>query len=272
MNATYRMLVYVPDPFSFARVPVAASIRVGDELVRILAAPHLPGPACVGGLRSVRFVQEVVRELEGWRPGDATPNLRPGPAVFETEPVDIPADVKDPIAWVRDHVLASQVDPRSSAKTTAGRGDSRASRGYAFFKARGVAHLVRKTFRAERVAPGRFPAAVGLAPISHFVMGPERLLLMEPIAVPCRDVERDAAAVHQRFASYHAARGETDADVALVAYIHGRAPDRVLQAAHDGVAHWADAVHHTADRSSAEALVDRVVDVSGPARLVVADA
>lgn len=220
MSPSYRIVQFVPDPFSGARTPVAALVTDGDAL-RVVRSPHLPGPECLGGARRAALVRLIVDALLE-------------SAVFDRLPASVgPQAVLDPVRnvpvagldaaerWVLEHALPH---PEKVAKgeTTGGRAPHRATLGKRFFETWRVAEYVRATFKPASDFDGRLARMSAYGEVSHWVEGPASVLLMEPIAPRRHQFADDLRDVARLFASYRFALHQEPptADLArLVAYL-----------------------------------------------------
>lgn len=62
--AEYRMVLFVPDPFSGARFPIAALVQDAGK-VSVVHAPHIPCATCLGGENAAAVVQIILSDLVG---------------------------------------------------------------------------------------------------------------------------------------------------------------------------------------------------------------
>lgn len=199
MAAKYRLVHFVPDPFTGARIPVAALVAGGGG-VSVASATHLPGAACLGNAPTFAAMQMVLEAVSAAESFDVLP-VAVGPhAVLDTER-EIPGDVSDPAKWVVEHVLPRAVEDHPARETRSSRRDTQ---GFRFFETWHVASYVRRHFRPDQNwSDARSGTAWVLAPVSHWVGAPKTgLLLMEPIVPTRTGLQRDLTDVHQRFASY----------------------------------------------------------------------
>lgn len=103
MTARFRLVQYMPDPFSRTKITIGALVEV-DGRVELVRARTLPDPEYMGGRTAWATMQRVLDLLE-------TPagfDIHTGeisPLAGFTEPRGIPAEVEDPVAWVTSTVL-----------------------------------------------------------------------------------------------------------------------------------------------------------------------
>jgi hypothetical protein len=199
MTEKYRLVHFLPDPFSGARVPIAALVS-GASGLKIARASHLPGAACLGSPEKEFALGYVLESLERARTLDDLP-VEVGPQAILGPITSVPSGVTNPTAWVQEFVLPHIATRQTS---TAPRSTKRHTRGFRFFEEWKVAQWVGKHFHPEKEWADLFSArSVGLEPVSHWAgSGQDQLLLMEPI-LPGR-VQRDAdvKAVFNRLAGY----------------------------------------------------------------------
>lgn len=204
MNARYRIVHFVPDPFLGTRLPIAALVEDRGRL-HVANVPNLPGPQCLGGVGAWALVQTILADLhEAWA-FDRPPECLGPQAVFGEER-RVPGGVENARTWV-ERLLASHVHRQlpPDAPEHPHR-PQRSTLGYRFFQNYKVEKFVRKTFKPG-VDAGRFlRGAAALGAISHFVEGASEVLLMEPIAPRRPQWEDDVQRVAQMFGAYKTAR------------------------------------------------------------------
>jgi hypothetical protein len=103
VNARFRLVQYMPDPFSRTKITIGVLVEVNGraELVR---ARTLPDLAYMGGRTAWVAMQKILDLLEA----PAVFDVRTGeisPLVGFTEPRGIPEEVKNPVAWVASAIL-----------------------------------------------------------------------------------------------------------------------------------------------------------------------
>lgn len=202
MNAQYRLVHFLPDPFSGARVPVAALIGTEQGAVAVARASCLPGAGFLGSGRTEAAIEYILESLTEARTLDALP-MAVGPQATLGPVTDVPAGVADPAEWLRQHIL-----PRARASEVLVerrvQGHPRRTKGFLFFKRWGVDPLVHKLFRPQQEL-GKLISKPdpGLEVVSHWTGSPRsKLLLMEPI-MPAREQHlNDVREVFGRFAGY----------------------------------------------------------------------
>lgn len=67
MNASFRVVYFVPDPFIDGRVPIAAIVTDG-AIHRVAYARRIPCAQCLGGPSSAALVRMLLRDLPNERP------------------------------------------------------------------------------------------------------------------------------------------------------------------------------------------------------------
>ena len=255
MTASYRLVHYVPDPFAEAQFALGAVVSVGQD-VRGAPATHLPGPDCLGGAAHARLALLLSRQL-GDIDSIAQIERLFGPQVQLSRPYTLPAGVADPVTWVQAHVL-----PRPIAAQTLSRGHTLPYQGYQFFETWGVQRHVRKTFRADTDGSAWLGGrGRGLQPITHWVQGPDGLLLMEPVSPLRPKLHDDLQTLATRLLAWRSVltppKGPPVAG-RLVAYVltGGRAFDRASVA--DMLGDKADLVVDTDDADARSAFLAEV--------------
>jgi hypothetical protein len=199
MTARYRVVHFVPDPFTGARIPLAAIVAGGGG-VSIASAGHVPGAVCLGRPSTYAAMQMVLESLSAVENLDVLP-VAVGPhAVLDVER-QIPGDVADPVGWVVENVLPRVTGDHATRETGTHHRDTQ---GYRFFETWKVASYVQRHFRPDQVwADARSTTPRVLSSVSHWVGAPKvGLLLMEPIIPNRTGLQRDLIDIHQRFASY----------------------------------------------------------------------
>ena len=104
MNRRFRMIHFVPDPFSGARIPIAALVE-GDKGVEVAIASQIPTAECLGSRAAETLLHGIVEDLRtgGFPFGALPPKL--GPQVRLGEPKTLPVDCESPVPWLEAHVL-----------------------------------------------------------------------------------------------------------------------------------------------------------------------
>jgi hypothetical protein len=198
MSVRYRLVHFLPDPFSGARVPVAALVG-GDGRISVAQAMYLPAAACLGSSATEAALGLVLESLGGAKTLDSLP-VGAGPQAVLGPVTNVPPGVADAAEWVRQHIL-----PRPLRQTTATEpATKRPTYGSRFFKQWSVDNLVHKRFRPSREWAGLISTpSPGLEPVSHWTGNAQTgVLLMEPI-IPARlKHAADIREVFSRFAGY----------------------------------------------------------------------
>jgi hypothetical protein len=242
MTALYKLLHYVPNPFSGARVPVAALLRDADGLVRVIAAPHLPDAACLGSKRSERAIRFRLADIKELTRFDTLPRGFGSQFVLGPEQ---PAPADGAEDWLRRVVF-----PAVPHGAVAHKSVQRRVLGRKYFQEQDVAHLVRDQFRNPR--DQNIPA------ITHFVEGGGGVMLMEPLSSRLRpDPETDVTNVLTRLRAHH---DVTPPAASFWVYVLPGSPGRdaaLAAQAREKVPDWA-AVIDLNHRDDARSFLDRV--------------
>lgn len=197
----YRLVHFVPDPFSGARMPVAALVQQESGKVQVARALHLPGSDCLGRATAEQAMLMALDSLEGAESFTSLPRSA-GPHVMLDLPRAVPEDVPDAVAWVEKQVLPQR--PEKQKATRATRSPLRSTWGYRFFERYEVQPYVHKTFEAGKDA-ALFTKGVGgaLAEIAHWVGHPDvGLFLMEPVLPGRQQFTSDLREVGTKFGAY----------------------------------------------------------------------
>jgi hypothetical protein len=214
MTARYHIIHFIPDPFSGARVPLAAFVESTNGW-RLAEAPHVPGPECLGGSNAHALLRMVLQDL---RAHEALPHLprTVGPQIALTEEKSIPEGIADPVEWVERHVLPQR--PGAEGPTQP-RGPHRDTYGYRLFTQHHVEQYVGKTYKPDAIGV----RGLAVSSISHYVSGNEELLLMEPIVGNRAELEKDLTQVSTAFLAWQTllAGSHTHRRHELIAYVFG---------------------------------------------------
>lgn len=213
---SYRTVQFVPDPYSGARVPVAALVSDG-EAVRVVRSAQLPGAQCLGGPRRaalVRMVMEALHDVSGF---DRLPHSVGARAILDGAREVPVSDLDAAERWVRDHILPNpeKVGREEPAST---RAPNRATLGRRFLESCGVSEYVHATFRPESDFGGRLTRLSAYGEISHWVAGSDSLLLMEPIVPRRAQFREDVREITRVFGSYRFALGESTPEANLARF------------------------------------------------------
>lgn len=216
MSARFRIIHYVPDPFSGARVPIAALVEDKEKRVRVERSPFLPGPHCVGGRAASSIITMTLDDLRWATSFDVLPPTL-GPDIHLDRARPIPESVDDPAQWVVDHVLPKRPVLAEDQPERAPAAQRRQSKGMRFFETWKVATYVETDYSGVELG---IPADVAHR-ISHYVKGKERLLLMEPVIGAREDFSDELRHVSNAFLAWrkllenHGARREPQ----FIAYV-----------------------------------------------------
>src|ERR1017187_6147506 len=114
MTARYRVVHFVPDPFTGARIPLAAIVAGGGG-VSIASAGHVPGAVCLGRPSTYAAMQMVLESLSTVESLDVLP-VAVGPhAVLDVEKAKALASAFDGSEKTADHTWVLNL---VGAKTT----------------------------------------------------------------------------------------------------------------------------------------------------------
>lgn len=200
----YRIAHFMPDFVSGARYPIAALVT-STEGTKVVRCPRLPGPACLGSMPRAAAARLVVEALEREAEFESVP-ASAGPHVVFGEVRSIPSKVGDVEEWLC-RVMGSGL-PHSKEGKEPSRSSQRRSRGWRFFESWKVHQFVRKGFNPALDYHGWLAErAAVLSPISHWVPGRNRIMLMEPICPGRESLKKDLEEVGQRMLAYHDAIG-----------------------------------------------------------------
>jgi|GEM_PF-1510340 len=196
MSARFRIVHFMPDLLSGARVPIAALIQGEDSSVRIAQAERIPGPDCVGGREAWYSLSMALEDLRLATNFELLPTSI-GPFVQMEEPRNVPTTVKDPVRWVREHVLPRRLMNPDDQVDQPLPVTKRQVVGRAFLKNWKVAKYVKDNFNGVDMG---FPGSV--YHVSHWVPGRAGLLLMEPIVGDRSDFQDELLRVNSTFLAW----------------------------------------------------------------------
>lgn len=255
-TARYRLVHFVPDPFVGARVPVAAVLEA-DGRTSVHRLPHLPGPECLGGKERATALHMVLEGLGELASFERLP-VALGPQALLDDAREVPRGV-DAQAWLEDALL--RVAPRQPAASNHS-GQNRATYGYRFFENWNVQRWVHKTFHPGQSIPGLLVKARPLDAISHYVVGRDEVLLMEPIVPTRAEAKRSEKEGATLFGAYKTAMTPEDSGKAkLVAYVLADGAEADRREIKAMLADWADEVFDTTSAPTRDRLVERVRSV-----------
>ncbi|PRQ04537.1 hypothetical protein ENSA5_06610 [Enhygromyxa salina] len=199
MIASFRTVYFRPRLALDWRVPVAALLAVGDTIETVTADLMLDH-RCLGGVGARELLRFGVAELasanECVLPSSLGPHFELGPRE------DLPAGLADPAMWVRSTALPSvKQEPKDAAPSAEKRIPTLA---WNHLTNWGVSGYVRKRFQPSSATElQRLPPKVGT--VTHFVVGEETILLMEPITFSGDGASDRVASIFQKFSAYEAA-------------------------------------------------------------------
>lgn len=172
MNARFRVIHFVPDPFSGGRVPIAALVELGGRVQVAFAESKwerlLPA--------SARLVARLIRESLGTRASFDDLPASSGPHAVLGEVRSVPAEVSEPVQWVRGAIFGLGEEIQAEPKPT----ERRQQAGLRLLASWKVDQWVKRRYRPDE-GSNRF--AKVLPEISQYVLSKAGLLLMEPILV-----------------------------------------------------------------------------------------
>ncbi len=221
----YKLIYFVPDPFTMGRIPVGALVEDGGRVEPVIAA-HLPGADCLGGQKSAALLRMIVRDLSQVTSFELPRSISPH-AKLDSEQT-LPSQIENACAWVKKHVLPCKPGHLEGQKEEKLHDPlvRRATIGYTFFQNWRVHQHVRRTFKPGRDWDNWLEGGQDvLEPVSHWVAGKQEILLMEPIVPEDLHHRVDDAVkdISRRFLSYRGYvekhRPEGDRRGQLVAYI-----------------------------------------------------
>jgi len=194
----FRLIQYIPEHSRGTRFTIAAAVLQSGHFT-LLECDRLPGSSCLGSERSAHALLMACESLRSMSDFEQLP-VSVGSHVQMDSACEVPATASDAIAWVRKHVLATEVVPSSSGRLPS---QHRSTFGFSFFRRLGVHTEIKKTFDPMTDARGWLAGAgSALSPITHWVMGRNRLLLMEPIIPSRPQLDRDLKSIGQQFLAY----------------------------------------------------------------------
>jgi hypothetical protein len=170
VNARFRVVHFVPDPFSGGRVPIAALVDLGGRVEVAFAESKweklLPANA--------RLVARLIRDSLGARASfDGLP-ASSGPHAVLGEVRSVPTEVTEPLRWVRGAIFGLGEDVSLEQKPV----ERRQHAGFRLLTSWKVDHWVRRRYRPAEDS-NRY--AKVLPEISQYVLSKAGLLLMEPV-------------------------------------------------------------------------------------------
>lgn len=222
----YRILHFVPDPFTGAQFPIAAIAERIDGGVEIVRPASTPNPTCVGGIGRAMLVRAALGDLAGIETIERLPSSL-GPQVIATDLAEIPADV-DARTWLADGLFpAPVVDPVEGDDDATSIRTRRASEGMRFFENYGIGRYIRKQYRPPTTAARLF------GPISHYVQGRSETLLMEPISFRRSKAADEFRSVARILAAYRATLRDTEQTTLLGYFLAGGPADERTRAIHE---------------------------------------
>lgn len=214
MTAQYRIVHFVPNVLLGTRIPVAALVRHHGE-TQVVRAEQQMDARCLGGTANAALLRMVLASLDEARFDELS--MSTGPHAMLDEPRSLPTS-PDAFEFVRRHVLPSAV-----ARMRQARRPRWSRQGHAFFQRAGLGAYVRKVYSPRR-QPDAIPALAGAAlqSIAHWVAGPTRVLLLEPIAATDVGLDEQVRRIATTFSAYrfHLDSAQVDrAQVSLCAYV-----------------------------------------------------
>ncbi len=170
MTARFRVIHFVPDPFSGGRVPIAALVEQAGHVHVAFAESKwerlLPSNA--------RLVARLIRESLGQRASFDDLPASSGPHALLGEVRIVPREVTEPVRWVRGAIFGLGAEPTPEAKPV----ERRQQVGFRLLSNWKVDQWVRRRYRP---AEDTNKYAKVLPEISQYVLSQAGLLLMEPV-------------------------------------------------------------------------------------------
>jgi len=195
MRAVFKVVHFAPNPFSGWRVPVGALVRTSDK-VQFVASEWLPGPQCLGSEAAHSLVQVVASRLAVQPEFERLP-IEAGPQMLLAEECAVPQSVEDPAKWVAEAILPRPPPLDSRPRSYAGR---RETVGRRFLETYQVSSFVQRRFLPSDL--GRSIPERSAGPVTHYVVGKEEILLLEPLVSTRDRFERELEEVSQTFLAY----------------------------------------------------------------------
>lgn len=172
MNARFRVIHFVPDPFSGGRVPIAALVDLGGRVEVAFAESKweklLPANA--------RLVAKLIRESLGTRASFDDLPASSGPHAILGEVRSVPSEVSEPVRWIRSAIFGLGAEVSQEPKPI----ERRQQAGLRLLSSWKVDQWVKKRYRPTDDS-NRY--AKVLPEISQYVLSRAGLLLMEPLLV-----------------------------------------------------------------------------------------
>ena len=255
MTASYRLIHFAPDPFTGTRFPLGA-IVAEDGQVRIARVGQLPLAESLGSTSLAVAVQRLYARLDDIRSPHALP-LVFGPYATLAAPQAVPEGVEDAHAWVQR--LLSPEPP--GEQVVAPSRPQRGSMGYRFFETWKVARYVRKRFQPSQDRGGWLREhAASLRPITHWVKGRSRVLLMEPVLPRREQFEQDLKDIAAKFGAYRCVLSDMDEprQGKLIAYVTAGGSSDQRSHARATLAPYAHRVIDTLNDGDRAAFVGRI--------------
>lgn len=259
MSARFRIVQYVPDPFSGTRFTIGALVQSGGR-VELARAPWLPGPGCIGGRKAWATMQLILDTLSTPGRFDIASGELSALAQFSEE-IAIPAGVTDARAWLEARLLPQKPGREQDLKETAPHRPRRETTGYRFFEQWSVAGFVKRKY-APSFLPATHPKAA--ASVSHFVSGRDQLLLMEPVVGTRAALEDDLQAISQEFLAFRELFRQSRPprqEPVFIAYVLTGGHTAAVGEAHRVLSRAADVVVNVDDPAQRTPFLKRIVEV-----------
>ncbi len=256
MKAQYRIVHFVPDPFSGYRVPIAALVREGERLA-VARSLHLPGPDCVGGRVARSTIELILAALNEATTFDQLPPFA-GPHALLSDAADVPVAVEDAVEWVRHCVLPRAPEATAGDALPPRTKEPRRERaGARFFKTWKVSGFVKKRFE-----PATIGAKSAVEPITHYVAGRSDLLLMEPVLGRRSRFAEDLTRISTHFLAWKQLLHQMDYQkrATFIAYVFADGTKAVLQAK-ERLKSSADEIVDTDQVGEREAFLRRIKEI-----------
>jgi hypothetical protein len=230
MSARFRIIHFMPDPFTGARVPVAALVEGEDRRVQVTRAPHIPGPQCLGGRAAWSVIALALESLEATTAFNELPSTM-GPHFLLDEERRIPDAVFNPAEWVATRVLPKRPLTSEDASEKVPHSPKRQTQGMRFFETNKVDKYVEKNFDGTGFEVNTHAAHH----ISHYVIGKNDLLLMEPVIGNRSDLRAELRDISQAFLAWRAifANRKVGRQPSFIAYVLGGTQKGALSTARE---------------------------------------
>jgi hypothetical protein len=192
VNARFRVIHFVPDPFSGGRVPIAALVDLGGRVEVAFAESKweklLPANA--------RLVARLIRESLGARASFDDLPASSGPHALLGEVRSVPKEVGEPVRWVRGAIFALGDEVLPEQKPT----ERRQQVGFKLLSSWKVDQWVKRRYRPTEETN---KYAKVLPEVSQYVLSKAGLLLLEPVLVSQPHFSNQLQHIGTSFMAWH---------------------------------------------------------------------